>query len=478
LTGLRLTGLQDKYKKLFLLAADEVSMWGQVLIGNFVSRLDEVLNKGECAKDDEATIPQHGGVPLFIWWGDQKQLPPVLDAAPFSAESSSKAAHIGHRAYAAINTYLLLDQPMRQDSTSPFMRRLTALRDGPIQEIDVEFWRGRRFLFLPPEEKCLFELYEPGVLYATCLNKERDEINQKYIKGLPDVVVVKALCTGSHATAEKSSKGGLLLKIPRMGYYAVSMMVKLTTNLLPEEGLFNNARGTIVDIIYSLGGYSTNDKTVIPTLIIDFPGYTGPPMSDDDSVPRTWVPVSELELRCDKGCCSRRGLPVVCSKADSIHSLQGVTIGDEKAIKRLLVHWDPASEARWPGIFYVAASRAEGVHNVAINFDVTVAGMSKLCSTDAWKRQDTEVARLISKAKEFREQKTSDSSSFRDGDPERHWGSKFDFATRLKWFIDVAGSQMASSNNPEETKDETRMCLEQWGSSIESSGVLAGVQTP
>ena len=351
------------------------------------------------------------------------------------------------------------------------MQRLTALRDGPITQPDVDFWTDRRFVFLQPEEKALFELYVPGVLYATCLNKERDEINQRYISGLHDAVVVKAQCSGSHATAVNSPKGGLLLKIPRIGYYAVGMMVKLTTNLLPEKGLHNNARGTIVDIVYPARGYNANDKTIIPILIVDFPGYLGTRLSD--VLPPTWVSISAVELRCDNGCCSRKGLPVVCAKADSIHSLQGVTIGDEKAIKRLLVHWDPKSESRWPGIFYVAASRAEAAHNVAVNFDVTVEGMSKLCSTESWRRQDAEVNRLIDRANQFRAEKFSDATLFRDDLPERHWGSKYDFAVRLQWFIDVMGSEIEGSDKDHITKNEIRECLEQWQLSLDVTGVLS-----
>jgi hypothetical protein len=116
------------------------------------------------------------------------------------------------------------------------------------------------------------------------------------------------------------------------------MMVKLLTNLLPEEGLFNNPRGTIVEVIYpGGGGYSPDDKTQTPVLVVDFPSYIGAPWLAaaepvdvaGDAARRTWVPISAVSLRCDSGCCSRRGLPVVCAKADSIHSLQGVTIGDQ-----------------------------------------------------------------------------------------------------------------------------------------------------
>jgi Mn-containing catalase len=127
---------------------------------------------------------------------------------------------------------------MRQDPTTPFMQRLTALRDGPLTNTDLGFWSTRRIAHFAAAEKALYGLHNTGVLYATCKNKDRDDINQSYVKDVMDVFVVKATCTGSHATAMNFTKAGLLGKIPRTAYYAKGMMVKLLTNLLPEEGLF------------------------------------------------------------------------------------------------------------------------------------------------------------------------------------------------------------------------------------------------
>jgi hypothetical protein len=473
----KLLNLQRAFAPLFLLNADESSMWGQLLLGNYVSRLDACLSRGAHASEDEVDVPAFGGVPLHIFWGDQKQLPPVLDKPGYSASGASKMENLGHRAYSATTTHALLDQPMRQDPTTPFMQRLTALRDGPVTATDLAFWSGRRVAHFSAEEKALYGLYNPHVLYATCKNKDRDEINQRYVKHFEDVVVVKATCTGSHATAMNSPKAGLLGKIPRTAYYARGMMVKLLTNLLPEEGLYNNARGTIVDVIYPEGGgYNPDDKTQLPILIVDFPSYSGPAWLPGalpaDIARQTWVPISAVSLRCDSSCCSRRGLPVVCSKADSIHSLQGLTIGDEHAIKRLLITWDPKDEGLWPGIFYVGASRAEAEHNVAIAFDVTKQGMSKVCTNEGWHKQNDEVLRLVGRARAERKARFENPAGFRDGDPEKHWGSKFDFAMRLDWFITAMSAKIALPGTPPATRASISVALAQWRASLSASGVL------
>ena len=157
-----------------------------------------------------------------------------------------------------------------------------------------------------PAEKEKFDLYAFGTLYATCQNKDRDAINKQYISGLHDVIVVRAVCTGGHATASASPKAGLLAKIPRIAYYAFGMMVKLTTNLIPELGLFNNARGTVVDIGWPAGsGYDPSNQPFFPVVIVDFRDYTGPPLLTEDpgGSYRTWVPIATKELRCDSQCC-------------------------------------------------------------------------------------------------------------------------------------------------------------------------------
>ena len=65
--------------------------------------------------------------------------------------------------------------------------------------------------------------------------------------------------------------------------------------------------------------------------------------------------------------------PVTVAKADSVYCLQGLTAGDRKEIKRILLHWTSKGEALWPNIFYVGASRAEELHNFSLAGDITAA---------------------------------------------------------------------------------------------------------
>jgi hypothetical protein len=243
------------------------------------------------------------------------------------------------------------------------------------------------------------------------------------------------------------------------------MMVKLLTNLLPEEGMFNNARGAIKDIIYSKGG-GYDDITQAPILVIDLP----------DPLRRTWVPIAAMALRCDYKCCSRCGVPIICAKADSIHSPQGLSIGDSHAISRILVNWEPKDETLWPGILYVGASRAEAEHNVAIAFEVTKQGMSKVCSNEGWIKQNNEVLRLVGRANADRQAKYNDAAGFRGGDPTKHWGSKFDFASRMDWFIVAMTAKNLLPGVPLDVKTKIPAALLQWRASLDAPGVLGGME--
>jgi hypothetical protein len=71
----------------------------------------------------------------------------------------------------------------------------------------------------------------------------------------------------------------------------------------------------------------------------------------------TLVPIVAITRHCEKKCCSREGLPLVCGKADTAHSTQGISVGRGEAFRRMLFMWTARAEQYWPGIFYVGVSR-------------------------------------------------------------------------------------------------------------------------
>ena len=61
------------------------------------------------------------------------------------------------------------------------------------------------------------------------------------------------------------------------------------------------------------------------------------------------------------------GIPLCCGKADTVHSAQGVTIGRGKALERCLLYWSLDAEGKWPGVFYVGASRVKTIDCLALH---------------------------------------------------------------------------------------------------------------
>jgi hypothetical protein len=274
------------------------------------------------------------------------------------------------------------------------------------------------------------------------------------------VCVVSCSAEGVHARATNDKRAGAALRIPLHAYFFVGMLVALTVNIIPELGLSNNSRGVVVCIVYDDAGYDPADKSRMPVVIVDFPAYTGPAW---DSAHPTFVPVVPLEKRCDAMCCRRFGLPLVCAKVSSIHSLQGLSVGPSKPQKRIVVYWTSKAEAKWASIFYVAVSRAMGQGDIALASSPTLDDLQKIGTSVAWRFQAAEVSRHNSGAMALRQHLQ------RQHTLHGHlWGSEYDFCYRLNWFIDRIGRRLLSSDCPQPTKDEAGACLRQWAQSIKA----------
>ena len=122
-------------------------------------------------------------------------------------------------------------------------------------------------------------------------------------------------------------------------------------------------------------------------------------------MPITWFPISKTKKFCDSKlkCCYRIGLPLTVAKADSIHSLQGCTIGKNKTLEKMLLYWNKKAESLWPNILYVALSRPETKSDIALNFKFSLEDVTKISTSDTWKAQDREINNIITNAMNNRE---------------------------------------------------------------------------
>lgn len=465
-------------------------MWGQRLMGHYASRLDDILNRGVAAVHGESSYrngqahPRFGDVSAHFLFGDTKQLDPVLDSALYRSACDDSVSRFGKAAFDATNFVISLDQLVRQNPDSDYGQIVQNLREGNATG-DLAFWLSRCLMFLPTEERDTFN--DNNTIHATCSNSEKNKINSRYMVGLSNVVIVESRCEGRHCSGLDDKKAGAAQKIPPVVYLSIDMMVKLTVNILPELGLYNNARGMVKDFYFvdaegMIVPYDPENKRQSPVVIVDFPGYTGPPISDAMAAAgkATWVPIVATERRCDsqQHCCYRIGIPLVVAKADTIHSLQGSTIGDNKPIKRIVIHWSRQAESRWPNIFYVAATRAMGSHNLALSFSMTQDDLDNIGKGDRWRMQNDDANRLTRLASSFLQEKQAARAEPWHGDQEKRWGSAYDLRKKIMRFILRAETSCQPSIPGESEgrfgpvsqgiKDSILDCLRQWRASLEA----------
>ena len=414
LTRPKVEQMQLHFYRTMLLMFDEMSMLGQLMFGHLSRRMDDVMNGGVVPRDyDSEPDPLFGLVQIFAIFGDHMQLSPVLGTPNFFPVLPSKSENlkrIGNRSYSKLDKSFILDEPVRQQ-VGDFYDALTGARNGTADE-HVSFWESLSYdlvmMNANAEKKALWDMTNPNTLYMTCFNKERDEINVRYIQRFQRVHVCKANVNGKHATPLKDPSMGACKQIPRTNYIGVNMMAKLTTNICPELKLFNGSRGIIRDILYldvngtDCGYASANPHQIV--CMVEFPDYSGPPINETMAThgQGKWVPIVFAKKMCDKKCCYREGLPIAVAKADSTHSCQGMSAGDGESIERVIFQWEKNAEGKWPNIFYVGVSRAKKEENLLLGKAVTTEGLKSIGKSDSYVRKRAEINRITSKAMSLR----------------------------------------------------------------------------
>ena len=111
-----------------------------------------------------------------------------------------------------------------------------------------------------------------------------------------------------------------------------------------------------------------------------------------------------------------------------MHSAQGITIGRGHALERCLLVWNKQMEAKWPGIFYVAASRVKELAAFALKEPFSAEDARSIGVGTVAKESRREMALI---------QHNADKHS-RTRDPGRT------FAAGLRWFCGRVKAQVAA----------------------------------
>jgi len=149
--------------------------------------------------------------------------------------------------------------------------------------------------------------------------------------------------------------------------------------------------------------------------------------------------------------------PVVVAKADSIHCLQGVTVGDKHPLKNILLHWSEKAEANWANILYVGISRAEKLENIAFIGDFNEYSLRKIGSYSSVLKQKTEMQELTTLALNLRNTLNVTTSKYIDS---------------IQWFINMIREKIIINNNTNNSETYIQnviiinACLDQWENSI------------
>ena len=161
--------------------------------------------------------------------------------------------------------------------------------------------------------------------------------------------------------------------------------VILTRNVWTTQGLVNGTRGVIKDLVAQAGEDGSPEQWIA---LVEFRDYTGPAFLQKH--PKC-VPIGVVKHdfrvfdRKQKQSVTawRKQLPLKTAWASTIHKAQGITVGPQQAIKRLVIDAGKV-EHHAPGLLYVAVSRAEYVDCIAFSPMPPIERFQKLnCSAAA-----------------------------------------------------------------------------------------------
>ena len=342
-----------------------------------------------------------GGIPVVVFTGDDIQLPPVCDSPVYKCNSTRPASMRGGTLWGSFKTVVTLRQTMRQDHSEVELKNvLHRLRSYSATRDDALWLQSFQWQNLTRKygDAVLKSMSDNG-LFAFPTHKEEWEHNKsKLLQANTSFPIAKisADSQGQHAKSSSAAGSGGLI---RLLYVCKTARVNLTVNINVKFGLFNGAVGTVVDIVYP-EGRSPADAGFPEFIVVDFPGYTGPPWIQDHP---TWVPVSVVDRRLDCNCCKRAQMPLRPGFGTTIHRVQGMTIGPGHLNRYIIITPGARSfEARNPGVLYVSLSRAKSAGSLDSPPDFAfhshvLLNEDRVCyrpNTPLTKARDIEIKRL------------------------------------------------------------------------------------
>lgn len=299
-----------------------------------------------------------GGIPVVVFFGDDVQLPPVLDAPVYNTKSLSPASMHGVLVWQEFNTAVVLKNVIRQGEHEKELRDvLSCLREYKASPCQAQWLQQFQWnnLKLTHGVELLERMLLSGLFVFPTHDEEWGHNRSKLLdlnKTFP-VAKIASVSKGPHSkTGQSENAGGLLDTV----YICKKSKVMISVNLCVKFGLYNGAIGIVEDIIY----YNDKRPPSLPDVVmVEVPNYSGPPFIPEK--PKV-VPIFPVERKIDCRChfCRRKQIPLRLGWATTIHRCQGMTIGEGEVNRYIVIHpGTKAFESRNPGAFFVAISRAK-----------------------------------------------------------------------------------------------------------------------
>ena len=305
-----LIALQKRFAGSVYCFADEYGMIGQIMAGKIDKRLRKAtgINK------------PFGGINM-IWFGDRKQLPPVLDHSLWYTKcTSTKPLSIAGRAlWKSFNVVVNLTVNVRQNDPAeqPFRDFLGRLRDARCIRSDYDLLAPR------VTGQALDEARFQNALYLIYDNWQVDDFNMEALEllGTRQCDPQRSIRIDAEHNRPEAARmsSDVMMGLQSSLIIARSCRVMITSNLWTQQGITNGATGTLRFIIYN----GTGRPPALPlAVIVELDDeYHGPHLP---GLPRHVVinPITR-GLNTNSGRLERTMLPLRVAFAITIHKCQG-----------------------------------------------------------------------------------------------------------------------------------------------------------
>ena len=257
-----------------------------------------------------------------------------------------------------------MDNVLRQENRS-FLKTLDNIRNGTIDDDDVEFFLSRCMDKLNTEEKYSFQ----NDIHLVPVWNMADKIVYEYLMSFSvPIIKIRPRYTSirsngeNHCVSECSYSTKVALCVG-----AVVMLLKI---FIVEHNIMIGAIDIVRKIVYkNSDGPKCENKPLPSYVVVEFKNVKVPETKKAfPNHPANWIPIPIVTEHCEKKCCSITTIPLRVSIALSIHKSQGMTIGPGENFERAVVYLPDKSrnQRSSAGLELVGISRVTSPEYLAI----------------------------------------------------------------------------------------------------------------